>query len=145
MTPKHICRTRAFSMENLSIDLQTAIWRMYHTENVIPNLPSHRELWNKKYTDDQLLQRVPCMHKYDIVSDQTRDLTMAIHMLNNIQNNKVTIGVSREDDASVRRGLMDYISAMREYQTLHDDERTIALILIREITYNLLHDEYSTK
>ena len=140
----HIRRTRAFNMENLSTDLQTSIWRMYNTENVIANLPSHKELWNKKYTDDKLLRRVvPGMQKYDIVVDQTHDVMMAIGMLNNIQNNKITIGLSKEDDASVRRGLLDYLSTMRDYQTLSDDERTIALVLIREITYNLLHNEYS--
>ena len=91
-------------MESLPIDLQKAIWVMYHTENVLPQLPSHKELWNKKYTD-QKLARVPGMRIYNVSQDQTHDVMMAINVL----SYEYDVGEDREDDAAVRRGLLDYI------------------------------------
>lgn len=128
-------RTRAFDMESLPDDLQKAIWVMYHTENVLPQLPSHKELWNKKYPD-QKLARVPGMRIYNVSQDQTHDVMMAINVL----SCEYDIGENRDDDAAVRRGLFDYIrSGGGKVST---QEQIVAYSIIREITYNLLFGEY---
>jgi hypothetical protein len=128
-------RTNAFNMESLPIDLQKAIWVMYHTENVLPQLPSHKELWNKKYPD-QKLARVPGMRIYNVSQDQTHDVMMAINVL----SYEYDIGEDRDDDAAVRRGLLDYIrSGGGKVST---QEQIVAYSIIREITYNLLYGEY---
>jgi hypothetical protein len=141
-------RTNAFNMESLPIDLQKAIWVMYHTENVLPQLPSHKELWNKKYPD-QKLARVPGMRIYNVSQDQTHDVMMAINVLSyeyccsvlrTIVRNEYDIGEDRDDDAAVRRGLLDYIrSGGGKVST---QEQIVAYSIIREITYNLLYGEY---
>ena len=128
-------RTRAFDMERLPIDLQQAIWKMYNTENVIPDLPSHKELWNKKYTDEKLA-RVPGMREYNVGQDQTHDVMMAINVL----SYEYDVGEDREDDAAVRRGLLDYIRSGKG--RVSKEERILAYTIIREITYNLLYGEY---
>ena len=135
-------------MESLPIDLQKAIWVMYHTENVLPQLPSHKELWNKKYPD-QKLARVPGMRIYNVSQDQTHDVMMAINVLSyeyccsvlrTIVRNEYDIGEDRDDDAAVRRGLLDYIrSGGGKVST---QEQIVAYSIIREITYNLLYGEY---
>ena len=128
-------RTRAFDMERLHIDLQQAIWKMYNTENVIPDLQSHKELWNKKYTDEKLA-RVPGMREYNVGQDQTHDVMMAINVL----SYEYDVGEDREDDAAVRRGLLDYIRSGKG--RVSKEEQILAYTIIREITYNLLYGEY---
>ena len=135
-------------MESLPIDLQKAIWVMYHTENVLPQLPSHKELWNKKYPD-QKLARVPGMRIYNVSQDQTHDVMMAINVLSyeyccsvlrTIVRNEYDIGEDRDDDAAVRRGLLDYIRSCGG--KVSTQEQIVAYSIIREITYNLLYGEY---
>ena len=135
-------------MESLPIDLQKAIWVMYHTENVLPQLPSHKELWNKKYPD-QKLARVPGMRIYNVSQDQTHDVMMAINVLSyeyccsvlrTIVRNEYDIGEDRDDDAAVRRGLLDYIWSCGGKVSTQD--QIVAYSIIREITYNLLFGEY---
>ena len=128
-------RTRAFDMERLPIDLQQAIWKMYNTENVIPDLPSHKELWNKKYTDEKLA-RVPGMREYNVGQDQTHDVMMAINVL----SYEYDVGEDREDDAAVRRGLLYYIRSGKG--RVSKEEQILAYTIIREITYNLIYGEY---
>jgi hypothetical protein len=128
-------RTRAFDMERLPSDLQRAIWLMYNRENVIPQLPSHKELWNKKYPNEKLA-RVKGMREYNVSQDQTHDVMMAIHSL----TYEYEIGKDIDDDAAVRRGLFDYIRS--SINIISKEEKTIAYTIIREITYNLLYGEY---
>jgi hypothetical protein len=122
-------------MESLPPDLQKAIWVMYNTENVIPQLPSHKELWNQKYTDEELA-RVPEMRQYNVGQDQTHDVMMAINVL----TYDYEIGAERDDDAAVRRGLLDYLRSGKG--RVSAEEQMIAYTIIREITYNLIYGEY---
>ena len=129
-------------MEALPIDLQTTVWKTYNSQHVVPQLPSHRELWDKKYTDTRLLRRVSGMKKYDVV-ETPEDVSHDVMMFLSVGNGE-DIGFDRDDDASVRRGLLDYLNSHRGGKDLAKVEKGECFKLLRELTYRLLFATYDS-
>ena len=129
-------------MEHLPIDLQTKIWKTYNSQHVVPQLPTHRELWDKKYTDTKLLRRVSGMKKYDVV-ESLEDVSHDVMMFLSAGNGDYEVGFDRDDDASVRRGIMDYLRSHRGGKDLANDDKDECFKLLRELTYQLLFATYN--
>tara|TARA_B110000483_G_C17957272_1_gene450623 strand:+ start:44 stop:556 length:513 start_codon:yes stop_codon:yes gene_type:complete len=133
------------TMDSLPIDVQTNIWKVYNTQHVIPRLPTHRELWDKRYTDAKLLRRVSGMKKYNVVEsveDVTHDAMMFISAGNG--GNDYEVGFDRDDDASVRRGILDFLHSHRGGKDVPNDEKDEHFKLLRELTYQLLFATYDS-
>ena len=131
------------TMDSLPIDVQTSIWKVYHTQHVIPQLPTHRELWDKRYTDAKLLRRVSGLNKYNVV-ESLDDITHDVMMFLSVGNGNYEVGFDRDDDASVRRGLLDYLNSSRGGKDLANDEKDECFKLLRDLTYRLLFATYDS-
>jgi len=125
-------------MEALPIDIQSLIWQTYHTHHVIPRLPTQRELWDKRYTDKKLLRTWTGVRRYD----ESDDVTLDVMMMIDAEPEDYEVGSFALEDASVRRGLVDYIRSHRNGKDLDQDDRTLYFGLLRDLTYSLLHTDY---
>jgi len=142
-SPPNPKRTDTNHMEALPIDLQATIWKTYHTQHVVPQLPTHRELWDKRYTDTRLLRRISGMKTYNVV-ESPEDVTHDVMMFLSVGEGDYEVGFDRDEDASVRRGLLDYIHSSRGGKDLPNDEKDKLFKLLREFTYHLLFATYDS-
>ena len=125
-------------MEALPVDIQSLIWQTFHTKHVIPRLPTQRELWDKRYTDKRLLRTWTGVRRYD----ESDDVTLDVMMMIDADPEDYEVGSFALEDASVRRGLVEYIHSHRNGKDLDPDDRTLYFRLLRDLTYSLLHTDY---